>query len=105
MVDPAHVDVGIEQVPMGNLVGADDTSGLDTLSGDVHALGLLRERSRQCPAAALTQDDRHAALAAAVDRSPPVDPLLAQLGWSDVASERGPIDFDLAVGTGQPQVL
>lgn len=95
MVDPAHVKVGIEQVPMSNLVGGDDASGRDPLLREVHALGLPKEGPRQCLAAALAQDDHHAALAAAIGQTPPANPLLAQVGWSDVTSERCPIDLNL----------
>lgn len=87
---------------MGNLVRGNDTSGLDSLSGEVHALYLPQECPRQCPPAALPQDDHHAALAAAIAQPAPVVPLLAQVGRPDMASEHGPIDFDLAVKTGLP---
>lgn len=40
MVDPAHLNARIEQVPIGNLVGGNDASRLDPLSRKVHAMGV-----------------------------------------------------------------
>lgn len=89
---------------MRNLISGDDTAGCDPLTGEVHAQGLPQERPRQCPTAALPQDDHHAALAAAIAQSPPVDPLLAQVGRPDMSFERRPIDLALALETGLPRL-
>ena len=43
MVDPAHLKARIEQIPMGNLVGGNDASGLDPLLRKVHALSFPKE--------------------------------------------------------------
>jgi hypothetical protein len=78
MVDPLHVEVGIEQVPVRNLISGDDTAGYDPLAGVVHNQGLSQEGPCQCTTAAWPQDEHYAARDAAITQSPPVDP---QSGW------------------------
>lgn len=96
MVDPAHVEIRLEQVPMRDLVGRNGGTGSDQIPGETGALGLPEEGSRQSPTTSLAEHDDDTALPAPVGQSAAINPLFPQVGWPDMASEGGAIHFDLS---------
>ena len=62
MVDPAHLKPGVQRVPAGRLIGMDRAARQDVGADQGDTIGLLGNRPRQGPAAALAGDNDGLAL-------------------------------------------
>ena len=102
MIDAFHLEVGLEDVPVRNLVGRDDAAGGNPFPGEIDSLGFTQEAPGQRPATALAQNNNHPALAAAVGEQAAVDPVVACVGGPDLATEHGPVHFHLTLEPGLP---
>jgi len=63
VIDPPHVEMGIECIPSARFVGVDGAAGRDALADDRDAVAFLAGDKGQCPAAPLAHDDYDTALA------------------------------------------
>ncbi|MGX1101319.1 hypothetical protein ACSSVZ_005389 [Amorphus sp. MBR-141] len=86
VVESPHVEVWIEDLPVRVLVGRDDAAGGDPLAREVDAFRFAQEYLGHSSAAALTQDNHHAAPA----RQPAVDTLSSLIGGPKMPAECRP---------------
>ncbi|GBQ23364.1 hypothetical protein AA12717_1472 [Gluconacetobacter sacchari DSM 12717] len=94
VVDPPHVKVLFEQIPVCCLVGRDYGTGNDPLMSEINALGFPQKRPCERSAVSFAQDDNHAALVAAIVETPAIDAVFTQVGGADMAAEECTVDLD-----------
>jgi len=64
MVDPLHVEVLLQKIPVRHLVGQADSTAGNPLPHELDTLRLPEERPRQCPTTALPEYDHNPPLPA-----------------------------------------
>ena len=102
MIDPLHVKVCFQKIPMRDFISRDNGLWSDPFPCELDALRLPKKGSRHGSTAPLAEHDNHPALPAPIGATPPIDTLLLQIGRPDMTTERSAINLDLAVQKDAP---
>ena len=94
VVDPAHLEPGVQRIPAGRLIGMDRAARQDVRTDQGDAIGLLGDRPRQGPAVPLTGHDDGLALGR--DAQAAILAVCLDVLWLGVASEIGAVHLDHA---------